>query len=84
MLPLIETPDWIAEGTCHNKPHLTFLFFSDDPYDQAQAKSMCARCPVASFCLVAALERRERFGIWGNTTPADRRRIHLKTTNDHA
>ena len=71
----METPDWIAEGYCHNKPHLTHLFFSDDPSEQASAKRMCNVCPVRAMCLLGALERNERFGIWGGTTPADRKRI---------
>lgn len=79
----METPDWIADGVCHNKPHLNYLFFSDDRAEQDAAKSMCARCPVASFCLVYAIENGEKFGIWGGASPADRRRMKaaLLTTN---
>jgi len=71
----METPEWIEQGRCHSKPHLTYLFFSDDPSEQKAAMSMCSTCPVRSFCLAAALERREKFGIWGYSSPADRKRM---------
>lgn len=74
----MDTPAWIADGYCHNKPHLTFLFYSDQPSEQESAKRMCTVCPVKAQCLVAALERNERFGIWGGTSPADRKRLKAR------
>lgn len=74
----METPDWISEGVCTSKPHLTRLFFSDQPSEQDEAKAMCHTCPVAAHCLVAAILRDERFGIWGGLSPADRRRLKGK------
>jgi len=71
----MNTPDWIEEGRCHDRPHLTYLFFSDDPSEQKTAKAMCGECPVRAHCLVYSLESNERFGIWGGTSPAERKRI---------
>jgi WhiB family redox-sensing transcriptional regulator len=71
----METPEWIAEGVCTSKPWLTYLFFSDQPGEQAEAKAMCHRCPVAAHCLVDAIRNNEKFGIFGGTSPADRRRL---------
>lgn len=70
----METPDWIERGACWKQPHLTHLFFSDDPTEQRQAKALCFSCPVASQCLAGAMDRGEKFGIWGGMSPADRRR----------
>ena len=44
---------------------LTGLFFSDDEFDIARAKAICAKCGLASDCLAAALERAEAYGVWG-------------------
>lgn len=44
---------------------LTHLFFSDDEFDIARAKAICAKCGLAEGCLSAALERAEAYGVWG-------------------
>lgn len=41
------------------------LWFAERPADLELAKSWCARCPVREACLVAAVERREPWGVWG-------------------
>lgn len=41
----------------------------------AEAKAVCARCPVAEQCLDFALMGNERYGIWGGTSERDRRRL---------
>lgn len=38
-----------------------------------EAKAICSVCPVIDACLRGALERREPDGIWGGTTPSERR-----------
>lgn len=40
-----------------------------------RAKRICKACPVVSDCLEHALKWPEPYGIWGATTPAERRRI---------
>jgi WhiB family redox-sensing transcriptional regulator len=44
---------------------LTRLFFSDDEFDIARAKAICAKCGLAPDCLASALERAEAYGVWG-------------------
>lgn len=39
----------------------------------ATAKAVCARCPVAADCRAWALRAAEPSGIWGGTTPEERR-----------
>ena len=41
------------------------LFFAERPEVLAQAKELCAVCPVVGLCLAGALERREAWGVWG-------------------
>ena len=43
----------------------------------AAAKAVCAACPVQPQCLEHALEAGEREGIWGGSSPRERRRLSL-------
>lgn len=47
------------------------LFFSDDDFDIARAKAICARCALATECLENALARNEAYGVWGGTLLID-------------
>jgi len=61
-----------AEGgvtPCQNAPD---MFFETDEPD---AKQLCGMCPVAAVCLDYALEAREPFGVWGGTSPGDRKKL---------
>ena len=42
---------------------------------EAEAKSICSRCPVQEQCLDEALRIREPHGIWGGCTEAERREL---------
>lgn len=65
-----------AEGT---DPELFFPVSYSGPalWQVAAAKAVCARCPVAADCLSWALRAGETDGIWGGTTPEERRAIRL-------
>lgn len=45
--------------------------------DAQHAKAICARCPVQGSCLQYALAEGEREGVWGGTTPGERRDLLL-------
>jgi WhiB family redox-sensing transcriptional regulator len=49
---------------------------ADDAYDRARA--VCTTCPVRLPCLGWALGRRERHGMWGGLTPAERRSLRRR------
>lgn len=49
------------------------LFFSESPKRIAIAKAMCAECPIAQKCLNFALDQEIEFGIFGGTTPQERK-----------
>ena len=40
---------------------------------EAQAKAICAGCPIRAACLTFALNTRQNFGIWGAANEAERR-----------
>lgn len=51
------------------------LFFSDARDNIVAAKAICATCPTRLACLQDALDRREEFGIYGGTTPDERKHM---------
>lgn len=51
------------------------LFFPDRGGTSAPAKQVCARCPVRAECLQDALDRGERFGVWGGMSERERRNL---------
>lgn len=45
--------------------HADDLWFADAPDDIALAQALCQRCPLRRSCLAGALDRAERWGVWG-------------------
>jgi len=61
-----ENPDWFfAPGHMEKK--------EERAAREAQAKAICARCPVRQQCLSFSLETREPHGIWGGLNEIERR-----------
>lgn len=69
-----DTMQWHDRGPCKNAPE---LFFPEkgETSKTATAMRMCMGCPVRPDCLDDAIARREKHGIWGGTTPAERERL---------
>lgn len=71
----------LASGKCRNKvkkPHPSpDPWFPDSAEGYQHAKVFCLGCPVTAECLENALTGGEEHGIWGGTTPTERRRIIL-------
>jgi WhiB family redox-sensing transcriptional regulator len=72
--------DWREQGLCRSVDPAAFYPDDDDAVAIAAAQAMCARCPVQNNCLEHALANRERIGIWGGLTPAQRRRLLRRRT----
>ena len=76
--PKSETEEWKADGACLTPAARGVEFFpgQGDPTDPA--KRICAGCTVRRECLTYALTTpREKYGIWGGTSGADRRDLTL-------
>jgi WhiB family redox-sensing transcriptional regulator len=58
------------------------IFFPEEyeEKDVAQAKSVCNSCWLQDKCLSFALKTNEREGVWGGTTPRERRAIKRKAS----
>ena len=65
------TPGWRALGSCLDQDPETFFPGSHEPLDAALA--VCSTCPVKGSCLAAALDAGDYDGVWGATTPEERR-----------
>lgn len=83
-----NTAEWMARGACVGEdPELFFPVGEDGagdaPPDErtAVAKEICADCPVAVECLKHAVEEGEPSGIWGGTTPQERRLLRASGGN---
>jgi WhiB family redox-sensing transcriptional regulator len=64
--------DWRLAGNCSDLGDDTMFPNPRDAAGIAAAKAVCAGCPVATECLAYADEQRERAGIWGGKTVAER------------
>ncbi len=64
---------WASEALCaQTNPE---AFFPEGGGSTQQVKVICGNCPVRIACLNEALERGERFGIWGGTSWNERKKI---------
>lgn len=69
---------WTSRAAClGSDPDLFFPIGSSGPAlrQEAQAKAVCARCPVRTDCLGYALATGQAAGVWGGATEEERREI---------
>lgn len=57
---------------CQENPE---LWFSEDRLERRAAVGICGTCPVQQECASLALESGEDHGVWGGSTPKDRRQL---------
>jgi len=62
--------EWRVRAACRSLGPA--LFFDDDPSVEAQARAICARCPVAAQC--AQEGQHEPAGVWAGQTARQRQR----------
>ena len=71
---LIEiTAEWRSNASCAQTDPDEFFPSSYSRDAVKLAKTVCASCIVRDKCLTEALENNEIDGIWGGTTPHERR-----------
>ncbi|GAA2897095.1 WhiB family transcriptional regulator [Nonomuraea rubra] len=65
---------WTSRAACRaTDPDLFFPLTWDGRHQPAMR--ICSNCAVRPRCLEWALEAGEPDGVWGGTTPAERRRL---------
>lgn len=76
----IADTSWHTHAVCHGMdPEDADETFFPVPRDHeaiAEAKALCALCPVQRDCLNFAVENDQTHGIWGGLTEAERRPWH--------
>lgn len=71
--PLDDRHDWRERALCaQTDPE---AFFPEKGGSTREAKKVCSGCEVRAECLEYALDRDERFGIWGGLSERQRRKI---------
>ena len=71
----LPRPDWQHQAACRDHPDPDAFYSTDDDQQAELIAGYCERCPVRTECLVDALDRGDTEGIWGGTTPDQRRDI---------
>ena len=77
---LMSVPSWYKDALCKGHPNQDD-FFPDRGSSTVVAKAICKKCPVIEECLEYAVERKERFGIWGGKSERERRAIRRERRN---
>jgi WhiB family redox-sensing transcriptional regulator len=72
----------MARATCRATVNADEIFFPPKGQGHSTnyevARAICARCFVYRECLIYAVYHKERYGMWGGYTPAERRAIPLE------
>ena len=73
---LVNRPAWHRQAACRGVGVDLFVIDQGQQYEP-RARQMCAGCPVRQECLDAALSFGDRgvTGLWGGTTPTERRQL---------
>ena len=70
---------WHERATCRGKPSEWWYSeqtrHGDVPPNMRKALALCYTCPVRVSCAEHAMFYPERYGVWGGTTQAQRRRV---------
>jgi WhiB family transcriptional regulator, redox-sensing transcriptional regulator len=78
---VLRVETWKEKAKCREM-NTSFFFYDFDAGNNdewlVQAKAICESCEVMAECLSFALENGEVDGVWGGTTPAERRKMRRK------
>lgn len=69
----INFEPWMEDAVCRQVDNE--LWYPEKGESTQPAKKICAHCPVVAECLEYALKNKERFGVWGNTSERERRKL---------
>jgi len=74
-----DEPTWRTRGRCRTVDPETFFPLPTEPTEPAL--SFCHGCEVQAECLAAALNAGDCEGVWGATTPRERRAMLVAWRN---
>jgi WhiB family redox-sensing transcriptional regulator len=71
----LDREEWVAKAACKGQTHLFFPPLAERPQArvrrEAQARVLCASCPVEQQCRGFARTNRE-YGLWGGESEEER------------
>lgn len=73
---IVTEQTWMTQAACRG---MTGLFFPEKGQPTAEAKRVCAACPVRQECLQHAFDNVERYGVWGGKGERERRGLHERS-----
>lgn len=77
-MPVIpQSLAWQSEAACLDQD--PDIFFPEQGGSSKAARAICADCKVKRECLAYALANNEQFGIWGETSERQRRKLRKVT-----
>jgi len=62
---------WMSKAKCKGREDINF--FPDKGQVPTEARRFCADCPVKTQCIDYAVVNNISDGVWGGTTPRERR-----------
>lgn len=69
-------PPFVGQGKCRDAPNPDWWYpRQENDYSYRHARALCEACPVMQECREYALATRDLHGMWGATTPRQRRAI---------
>jgi WhiB family redox-sensing transcriptional regulator len=69
---------WRSQARCRDLGWRVFFPEPEEGPQSDEAKAICAECPVEPDCLQYALTAKEDYGVWGGTTPRERRQMRRR------
>lgn len=69
----LQENSWTRYANCRGAD--SEIFFPERGESVKPAKAICSVCVVQLRCLKDAMDRKERFGIWGGLSERERRRV---------
>jgi WhiB family redox-sensing transcriptional regulator len=73
---LARQPPWMRDALCREPREAEFFPPERNPGEAA--KDVCRRCVVTGECLAFALADVTLVGVWGGTTPGERRVLRTR------
>ena len=79
-VPVAESWEWQLRAACRNLDSTMFFHPERErgparAERETRAKMICRVCPVIEQCLRHALAVDEPYGVWGGTSPVERRAL---------
>ena len=76
--PVPGGSSWRDFAACRTLDQAIFFPDAGDAEAVEQAKRICGECPVMDECLSYAVGTNQTEGLWGGTTPSERRRLRQR------